>query len=105
MVVNYAVKRLFNGAAVTVAGIILAAGPAYATIDYVGGGTWDHGFSGGYVYSDYYHGTYCHGSTAIGVYAKRSPATRKGYWSEAKAPEASFNNETYWRHEAESHCP
>ncbi|MEV7012139.1 lactococcin 972 family bacteriocin [Streptosporangium sp. NPDC051022] len=103
---NHAVKRILKGTVIAAAGIVLIGGPAYAVVENVGGGSWDHGFNypASEVYSNYYHGSYCHGSTAVGVYTDRSPATKKGSWSEASAPIASFNNETYWRHEAESHC-
>ncbi|MFD0772448.1 lactococcin 972 family bacteriocin [Streptomonospora algeriensis] len=45
-----------------------AAGFTYADVDYVGGGEWTHGISdSGTVYSNYYHGSSCHGSTAVGT--------------------------------------
>ncbi|MGN6238950.1 MAG: lactococcin 972 family bacteriocin [Cellulosimicrobium cellulans] len=52
--------------ALAVAAVAGGAGTAYATISYVGGGTWDHGVGGGTVWSDYYHGSKCHGSSVQG---------------------------------------
>ncbi|RZB18740.1 hypothetical protein StrepF001_13335 [Streptomyces sp. F001] len=39
-----------------------------ATVVSAGGGTWDYGAGTAIVWSDYYHGTKCHGSTAVGEY-------------------------------------
>lgn len=71
---------------------------ATAAISYVGGGTWYHGLTSGRVYSDYFHATRCHGSTAVGTYTVTSAAMLPGKTSEASAPRAVSNNETYWRH-------
>lgn len=81
------------------AGITLGtAGAAVAATSYVGGGTWWHGLTAGTVYSDYFHSTRCHGSTAVGSYTIRSASMLPGYLAQASAPRATHNNETYWRH-------
>ncbi|WP_285730865.1 lactococcin 972 family bacteriocin [Nocardiopsis sp. ATB16-24] len=74
------------------------AGVASAATEYVGGGTWWHGLTASTVYSDYFHATRCHGSTAVGTYTVRSTGYLPGYTSKATAPRALYNNETYWRH-------
>ncbi|WP_017569942.1 lactococcin 972 family bacteriocin [Nocardiopsis halotolerans] len=73
-----------------------ATGTALAVVEYVGGGRWEHGFSAGSVYSNYFHGGVCHGSTAVGTYTDRTSAPA-GYTSYATAPEARWGNKTYWR--------
>ncbi|MEU1898521.1 lactococcin 972 family bacteriocin [Nocardiopsis dassonvillei] len=74
------------------------AGVAAAAVSYVGGGTWYHGLTSSVVYSDYFHGSRCHGSTAVGRYTVTSAAYLPGYTSRASAPRALSNNESYWRH-------
>ncbi|MFE3457530.1 lactococcin 972 family bacteriocin [Nocardiopsis aegyptia] len=75
-----------------------AAGVAAAReVTYVGGGTWYHGLTSARVYSNYFHSTRCHGSTAEGTYTYRSATVAAGYTSEASAPRALYNNKTYWR--------
>lgn len=75
-----------------------AAGVAAAReITQVGGGTWYHGLTPSYVYSDYFHSTRCHGSTAVGTYTVRSATMGPGYTSKASAPRAGWGNESYWR--------
>ncbi|WP_159944372.1 MULTISPECIES: lactococcin 972 family bacteriocin [unclassified Nocardiopsis] len=93
--------RALRRAAATVliaAGITVGtAGAAAAVVSYVGGGTWYHGVANGVVYSNYYHPTQCHGSTAVGAYTYRSPAVLPGRTSIAEARSALSNNQTYWR--------
>ncbi|MEY9213357.1 lactococcin 972 family bacteriocin [Thermobifida halotolerans] len=72
------------------------AGTAFAVVERVGGGWWDHGIANGYVYSNYYHETVCHGSTAVGTYTLRASAPA-GKTSVARVPKARTNNQTYWR--------
>lgn len=70
---------------------------AIADSEYIGGGQWTHGISdSGTVYSNYYHGSSCHGSTAVGTYVDRDQDDA-GYTSRASAPEAWTNNQAYWR--------
>ncbi len=73
-----------------------AVGVAAAAVEYVGGGIWDHGLTSSIVYSDYYHGSVCHGSTAVGTKTVRASAPA-GYWSLADAPRDIANNQAYWR--------
>ncbi|MBB6174869.1 lactococcin 972 family bacteriocin [Nocardiopsis mwathae] len=82
------------------AGIVVGTAGAAAAIEKVGGGKWDHGVSGlprsGPVWSNYYHPSTCHGSTAVGVTTVRASA-RQGLWSNATTLRAAGNNQTYWR--------
>ncbi|MEU0521990.1 lactococcin 972 family bacteriocin [Streptosporangium sp. NPDC006007] len=96
--------KLLAGA--TFVASVLMATAAWATITYPPeGGTWDHGTGTGYTWSDYYHSSDCHGSTAVGVRTVRSPNTNPGSWSRASVAMSSFNNETYYRIEAGGVCP
>lgn len=80
------------------AGITMGtAGAASAAVEYVGGGTWDHGVTSDRVYSNYLHQLRCHGSTAVGTRTVRSSDTAAGRWSYASAPKAWINNQRYWR--------
>ncbi|RKS10276.1 lactococcin 972 family bacteriocin [Nocardiopsis sp. Huas11] len=73
-----------------------AAGTASAVVEYVGGGVWDHGIVNSRVYSNYYHSSICHGSTAVGTTTVRATAGA-GATSYASAPKAWTNNQTYYR--------
>ncbi|GAA0925768.1 lactococcin 972 family bacteriocin [Nonomuraea longicatena] len=65
----------------------------------VGGGTWDYGTTSSRgTWSNYYHGSRWHGSSAQGTYFDRSPCVRPGAWSRAWAPRASSGNRAWWRH-------
>ncbi|RKS10277.1 lactococcin 972 family bacteriocin [Nocardiopsis sp. Huas11] len=76
------------------------AGVAAATTSYVGGGTWQHGVTGlpgaGTTYSNYHHGSVCHGATAVGQTTKRVSAGA-GAWANTSVPRAIGNNQSYWR--------
>ncbi|MEE2038828.1 lactococcin 972 family bacteriocin [Nocardiopsis sp. CT-R113] len=95
---DHPLKRAAATLAITAGLTAGTAGAAGAAISYVGGGTWYHGLTTGRVYSDYFHATLCHGSTAVGTYTVTSAAMLPGKTSEASAPRAVNNNETYWRH-------
>ncbi|GAA3852586.1 lactococcin 972 family bacteriocin [Streptomyces sp. NPDC003631] len=76
--------------------VIAAATPALATITYPAeGGTWDHGAGTAIVWSDYYHGSKCHGSTAVGKYIDSDEAA-SGSWSFAQADVALSGNKAYY---------
>jgi lactococcin 972 family bacteriocin len=83
-------------AAVSGALVVAAATPALATVVSIGGGTWDYGAGTATVWSDYYHGSKCHGSTSVGEYIDSDEAA-KGSWSITSAPAALYGNETYYR--------
>ncbi|CNF06940.1 bacteriocin%2C lactococcin 972 family [Mycobacterium tuberculosis] len=93
MKVKRAVKVALTAGVITMA----TAGPAMATVKYVGGGTWDYGATAT-TWSNYYHGSVCHGSS---VYADavlvRSPNTAAGYWSYASHKAGLAGNQAYWR--------
>ncbi|WP_344972270.1 lactococcin 972 family bacteriocin [Salinactinospora qingdaonensis] len=75
---------LMGGAIAAVAG-----GAAFAVTEYPEGGVWEHGVEYGTVYSNYYHSSTCHSSTAVGDYTDRDTAGA-GEWSYASAPKTSF---------------
>ncbi|MFD7405177.1 lactococcin 972 family bacteriocin [Streptomyces sp. NPDC059866] len=89
------IKRGIKLAAVTGALVVAGAAPAMATVVSAGGGTWDYGAGTAIVWSDYYHGTKCHGSTAVGEYIDSDEAA-KGSWSFAQADVALSGNKSYW---------
>ncbi|WP_211351843.1 lactococcin 972 family bacteriocin [Haloactinospora alba] len=80
------------------------AGAALADTDYVGGGTWEHGTTGGSgggtVYSNYHHSSEAHGSSVKncdGV-VDRSPTVSPGSWSNAQANAIkNCADQAYWR--------
>lgn len=72
------------------------AGIAYA--DQVGGGTWNHGFSNGQVFSNYYHGSRCHSSTVWNGKYHGSGPTRAGNWARASAPDSWRIDKAYWNY-------
>ncbi|MFJ9546073.1 lactococcin 972 family bacteriocin [Streptomyces erythrochromogenes] len=90
-------------AAVVAAGFVLAASvPAVAATSQVSGGTWMYGTnSSDMVYSNYYHPTRCHGSSAQGKYLAQSGNVDKDRTSYASAPEAWSGNKSYYRSNCE----
>ncbi|WP_239647420.1 lactococcin 972 family bacteriocin [Nocardiopsis baichengensis] len=87
-------------AALAAAGIAGGAvGVASAAADNVGGGAWDHGTANGRVYSNYYHGSVCHGSSVQGEYYNSSGDTRAGVTARASAPDRPWPiiDKSYWR--------
>lgn len=74
-----------------------AAGVASAATVNIGGGTWTYGV-GANVYSNYYHGSVCHGSSVQGRYYASSGNTRAGVWARASAPSRpNVADQAYWR--------
>ncbi|MDX3587218.1 lactococcin 972 family bacteriocin [Streptomyces europaeiscabiei] len=89
------IKRGVKLAVAAGALVLAGATPALATVVSVGGGTWDYGAGTSYVWSYYYHGSKCHGSTAIGEYIDTDEAA-KGSWSIAQADVALSGNKSYY---------
>lgn len=89
------IKRSLKAATIAGALIVAAATPAMAVVEYVGGGTWDHGAGTAIVWSDYYHSSKCHTSTAVGEYTDKAQAGA-GYWSFAQADVALYGNKAYY---------
>ena len=93
--------RRNNRVVSTLAAAVLAIGmaaPALATVTRVGGGTWDYGTGGGRVWSNYHHGSKCHGSSVRGASGLvRSPDTRAGYWSYASDRDTIWVDRAYYR--------
>ncbi|AQU68263.1 hypothetical protein BBN63_20640 [Streptomyces niveus] len=89
-------KRVVKMAAVSTALVVAGATPALATVINIGGGTWDYGAGTAVVWSDYYHGSKCHGSTSVGAYID-SDEEAAGGWSITQAEVAASGNESYYR--------
>lgn len=86
-------------ATLVVGGTVVAGGAvaAQAATDYVGGGTWNHGVNSSIVWSDYYHGSTCHGATSVGTYTDRASASA-GRWAMTDAPSRWYAvDKAYWR--------
>ena len=81
-------------------GLALALGSftaAQAAVHQVGGGTWNQGVNSTTVWSHYYHGGKCHGSTAVGKATVKSGNTRAGKWSYAStAKNPRGGNKSYY---------
>ncbi|MFP1627016.1 lactococcin 972 family bacteriocin [Streptomyces sp. 5K101] len=92
------IKKVVRLGVATGALVVATATPALAVVVNAGGGTWDYGTNSSTVWSNYYHGSLCHGSTAVGTYTDRSPDTAAGRWSYASAPERDFvEDKSYYR--------
>lgn len=72
------------------------AAPALAWVN-AEGGLWDYGTTAQSVYSNYYHGKVCHGSTAAGVNVYRSPNTKAGNTSYASGAKKDSGNQAFYR--------
>ncbi len=70
-----------SAAAIVVAGAV----PAFATVEYPGGGTWNYGTNRTEVWSNYHHPSRKHRSSVINGYGeyKSSACKRAGKWSYA----------------------
>ncbi|MFC9297763.1 lactococcin 972 family bacteriocin [Streptomyces sp. NPDC057011] len=90
-------KRGIKLALVAGAVIAASAAPALATTVSVGGGTWDYGAGTATVWSDYYHGSKCHGSSVQGEYYDASGNVSAGSWAFASAPVKLSGNKSYYR--------
>ena len=81
------------------AAVLGIAAPAYAQVISIGGGTWDFGENGSTVWSHYYHGSACHGSSVYTNVVKRSPDTAAGSWARISAAARPWQvDSSYWRH-------
>lgn len=79
---------------------IVIAGVALARIDYVGGGTWNHGYNSSSVWSYYYHGSKCHTASItsggrIVAKSKKPP----GYWARASWENTWRLERSYWNNQ------
>ncbi|WP_327310086.1 lactococcin 972 family bacteriocin (plasmid) [Streptomyces sp. NBC_01298] len=86
--------------AAVAAGFIVVglATPALAQSVDVSGGKWFYGTnSSDQVYSNFYHGKNCHGSSVKGKYFAQSGDVKAGVTSYASAAEALWGNESYYR--------
>lgn len=81
------------------AGVLMlgVAGIAYARTDYVGGGTWNHGYNDSTVWSHYYHGSSCHtASIKSGRELVAKSKKRAGYWARASWANTWKVESAYW---------
>lgn len=64
----------------------------------VGGGSWDYGVVGGYLYSGYYHGSLYHSSTAKSYYGTDKDYAYAGdsSFAEVKASGHKGTDKVYW---------
>lgn len=89
-------RALLMAAAMAVMTVIVA-GIAFARIDYVGGGTWNHGYNDSSVWSYYYHGSRCHTASIksgnVLVSRSKRPA---GYWARASWENTWRVESAYW---------
>lgn len=86
------------GALIVMAG---TAGPAYATIENVGGGTWNHsvdyGFTTKTVYSSYVHNTKYHSATSICGSGNQKIFANARYWASShKECGITSSTAAYW---------
>lgn len=93
-------KRILVASTLSIGIAASTIGMAHASTAYVGGGTWEYGLTITTSYSHYYHGSRCHGATAVGRTVVRTNNIAAGRWARADAPRAVANNQQYWRH-----CP
>ncbi|MEU5692420.1 lactococcin 972 family bacteriocin [Actinosynnema sp. NPDC020468] len=91
------VDRVVKSALAAGALVLGIATPALATVVNVGGGTWDYGVDSARVWSNYYHGSKCHGSSVVGAYYDSSGDTRAGITARASAPAKGSGNKSYYR--------
>ena len=91
------VRRTLFAAAIGAAATIAVAVPAWATTQFVGGGTWIYGVSYGINESQYYHPNNWHTSSvkSDGL-VDRSDCTEPGVYSDAWLWAAAYGNQAYW---------
>lgn len=57
---------------------------------------WQHGVTGGKVFSNYWHRTPCHGASVQGKEFVRITNVPGGIWASAKTEKRMFNNEAFY---------
>ena len=93
-------RKVMAGIALTGALFAIGAGSASAATQYpVQGGTWNYGYNGSGVYSDYFNGSICHGSSVYTDWgASVSIDTIAGKWANAwHTGNIWTNNSFYYR--------
>lgn len=88
-------------ASLTAAGLACLAAPgiAFAATEFVDGGEWDHGSTGGRVWSNYQHFEVRHGSSVQGLYFDDSGCQAPGVPARASAPAIpGIADGAYYRH-------
>jgi lactococcin 972 family bacteriocin len=90
-------RRLLAAVIAGAAATVAVAGPALATTEYVGGGTWKYGVYS-LNWSDYHHPSKRHRSSVSSqMYGLvRSACENPGIWSHAVEPAAATGNKAYW---------
>lgn len=78
-------------------GALVIAAPANATTAYPEGGTWNYGFKGVTVYSDYYHASKKHRTTACrSNFCARSEDKPGGSWATQGVQSSATGNQSYY---------
>ncbi|MGO4586217.1 lactococcin 972 family bacteriocin [Arthrobacter sp. 2RAF6] len=90
-------KKALAGLALTGA-LSSVAGTAVAATQYpVEGGHWNYGFNGVGIYSDYFHGSRCHGSSVWNDWGNnRSIDVSPGQWSNSWLGATPWTNNKYY---------
>lgn len=88
--------RMLAITATTAALLTVGTTAAQAASESREGGTWNYGVTGKYTYSDYFHKSRTHKSTAVGVNTVVAPWTSPGVWSKAQAICALGGNKAYY---------
>jgi lactococcin 972 family bacteriocin len=98
---NLRIRKTFAAVVLGASAVTAVAAPAMADREFVGGGTWDHGFAGlgTIVYSNYYHPSTNHGSSVqVNGVVLRSACEGPNVWSHVQAYSAVSGNKVYWRY-------
>ncbi|MGN9809587.1 lactococcin 972 family bacteriocin [Micromonospora sp. BQ11] len=95
------IRKTFAAVVIGASAVTAMAAPAMADRQYVGGGTWDYGFTGlgSIVYSNYYHPSTDHGSSVqVAGITYRSACVGPGTWSHVQKWSAVSGNRAFWRY-------
>lgn len=92
------VSGMVVAGAVAVGLVVGGAAPAHAVTQNVGGGTWSYGVTATTNYSNYYHGSYYHRSTAYNSSGTQRAYGEAGYWSRAGVKATLSGNQAAWYH-------
>lgn len=90
------IHRAFIASALSCVMVVGGTAIALAAQANVDGGTWSYGVNDTHVYSNYYHPTCKHGSTAEGTFTARSGCVGPGQTSYASAPKKWRGNQSYY---------
>jgi lactococcin 972 family bacteriocin len=98
---NLRIRKIVAAVAMGAGAAMAVAAPAMADREFVGGGTWDHGFAGlgTILYSNYFHPSVNHGSSVqVDGIVYRSACVGPNVWSHVQTGSAVSGNKVYWRY-------